>query len=245
MRVTIVGSGDAFGSGGRLNTCFHVAHSGGSFLVDCGASSLLALKRCNIDRNAIRTILLTHFHADHVGGIPFFILDAQLISKRTEPLTIVGPKGLLDWYPRAMEAAFAGSSTVKRAFEVELIEFDPIAPMAINGLHVTPASVRHGQPEGAFLAYRIECDGRILAYSSDTEWTDALVPIGRDADLFIAECYTYDRKLPLHLDYLTLAANMTRIAPKRILLTHMSEEMLAVAERVPEEKAEDGKVIHL
>lgn len=97
MQFRFVGSGDAFGSGGRFNTCFHVAAERTRFLLDCGASSLVALKRGGIDRNAIDLILLTHFHADHFGGVPFFVLDAQLVARRTRPLTIAGPPGLAGW----------------------------------------------------------------------------------------------------------------------------------------------------
>ena len=83
MRLQFIGSGDAFGSGGRFNTCFHLTGARTNALIDCGASSLIALKRADIERNAINTILITHFHADHFGGIPFFVLDAQLVAKRT------------------------------------------------------------------------------------------------------------------------------------------------------------------
>ena len=53
MKVTFVGCGDAFGSGGRFNTCIHVADKGGAFLLDCGATSLVAMKQTGIDRGAI------------------------------------------------------------------------------------------------------------------------------------------------------------------------------------------------
>ena len=96
MKITIVGCGDAFGSGGRLNTCFHVETNDKSFLIDCGATALPGLKRLGIARNPIDLILVTHFHADHVGGIPPFILDAQFLSRRTADLTIAGPPGLAD-----------------------------------------------------------------------------------------------------------------------------------------------------
>ncbi|MBZ0148102.1 MAG: MBL fold metallo-hydrolase, partial [Pseudorhodoplanes sp.] len=84
MRLQFIGSGDAFGSGGRFNTCFHLTGARTNALIDCGASSLIALKRAGIDRNAIETILVTHFHADHFGGVPFFVLDAQLVAKRSD-----------------------------------------------------------------------------------------------------------------------------------------------------------------
>ena len=64
---------------------------------------------------------------------------------------------------------------------------------AFGAIHVTPYPVVHGESGGPFLAYRIEADDRIIAYSADTEWTETLVPLARDADLFIAEAYTYDR----------------------------------------------------
>lgn len=245
MRVTIIGCGDAFGSGGRLNTCFHVAGDRTNFLIDCGATSLPALKGRGVACNEIAFILVTHFHADHFGGIPFFVLDAQFFSKRTSRLVIAGPAGLKDWFGRAMETAFPGSAAAKRKFEVTLLELEPGLTAELESVRVTPRLVRHGQPEGPFFSYRIECDGRVIAYTGDTEWTDGLVEIGRGADLFIAEAYFFDKKVALHLDYMTLARNLPRIGAKRVLLTHMNDDMLAHAEQVPEEKAHDGLVMTL
>src|SRR5215469_5235771 len=122
MHPQFVGSGDAFGSGGRFNTCLHVVSRELNFLIDCGASSLVAMKRLRIDPNAIDLIVLTHYHADHCGGVPFFILDAQFVAKRTHPLTIAGDRPIKEWFPRQMEAAFAGSARAAKKFEVSLIE---------------------------------------------------------------------------------------------------------------------------
>jgi ribonuclease BN (tRNA processing enzyme) len=94
MRLKFLGSGDAFGSGGRLNTCFLVNHGEAGFLIDCGASAMISIRRFGVDPNQIGVIVLSHLHADHFGGVPFFILDAQLVSRRTRPLIIAGPKGL-------------------------------------------------------------------------------------------------------------------------------------------------------
>lgn len=245
MKLTFVGSGDAFGSGGRFQTCFHVEAAAGNFLIDCGASSMVALKRAGIDRNAIGTIFITHFHGDHFGGIPYFILDAQFFSKRTDPLTIIGPPGLKAWVERVMETTFPGSFGARRAFGIDLIEIAPGQETAVGGIVARAELVRHGQPEGPFLAYRFAVDGRALAYTGDTEWTEALIEIGREADLLIAEAYTFDKKVPLHLDLQTLEDNLPRIAPKRLILTHMSEDMLARLADLPYETAEDGKTIAL
>ena len=112
VEVRFVGSGDAFGSGGRFQTCIALRTANDLFLVDCGASSLIAMRQQQIDPRDVSKILITHLHGDHFGGLPFFLLDAQLVSKRTEPLTLVGPPGLEERLLAAMEIFFAGSSTV-------------------------------------------------------------------------------------------------------------------------------------
>jgi len=245
MRVHFLGCGDAFGSGGRFNTCFHITGRQANFLIDCGATSLVALKRAQVDRNSIDLILVTHFHADHFGGVPFFVLDAQFFAKRSRPLTIAGPAGLREWYVRAMEAAFPGSSQTRQKFELALVELPPKQIWRGHGLVATPALVRHGQPDGPFHAYRIEVEDKVIAYTGDTEWTDSLIEVGRDADLFIAEAYFYEKTVPLHLSYKTLLAKLSAIRPRRLILTHMNEDMLAHAREVEHERAEDGLVIEI
>ena len=246
MRITFIGTGDAFGSGGRLNTCFHVETRATRFLVDCGATSMPALKRLGIERNAIDTILVTHFHADHFGGIPYFVLDAQLYAKRSRPLTIAGPRGLKDWYVRALETAFPGSSATRQKFEVALVELPSHQTTDLEGIAVTPAEVCHG-PDGTgpYFAYRIEADGKALAYTGDTEWTDALVPIAKDADLLIAEALFRDRAVRYHLNLASLEANLPRMTPRRLMLTHMSDDMLSQIDAIGFDTAEDGTVVTL
>jgi ribonuclease BN (tRNA processing enzyme) len=245
MRVTFVGSGDAFGSGGRFNTCFHVEASCTKFLIDCGATSLVAMKRQNIDRNAIDTILITHFHGDHFGGIPYFILDAQFLSNRTRPLTIVGPDGLPKWYEKVMEVTFPGSSRTKQKFNLELRELPVGKTQLASGLEIQAALVRHGQPEGPFFSYRVQVENKIIAYTGDTEWCDALIEIGQEADLFIAEAYFFDKKVPLHLDLATIDEKLPLIRPKRLILTHMSSDVLSRIEKLKYETAADGMRIEI
>ena len=245
MRIQFVGCGDAFGTGGRFNTCFHLLGERTNLLIDCGASSMIALKRCAIDRGTIDTILLTHFHADHFGGIPFFILDAQFISRRTRPLTLVGPPGLRDWYARAMETAFAGSSATQQKFDLSLREVEVGQPIEIGSVQAIPFHVRHDDRAGPCLAYRIAAEGRVIAFSGDTEWTETLIEVGRDADLFICEAYARDRAIRAHMSLALLEQHLPEIRPKRLILTHLSEEMFAQANQLPYQIAEDGLVIEL
>jgi ribonuclease BN (tRNA processing enzyme) len=247
MRIKFLGSGDAFGSGGRLNTCFLVDRGEASFLIDCGASAMISIRRFSVDPNQVGTIVLSHLHADHFGGLPFFILDAQLVSRRTRPLFIVGPKGLGGRLDSLMEAHFPGSSSVERKFPIELIELLPEVPVEVGspGASVTAYTALH--PSGTpSLVLRIECDGKIITYSGDTEWVDALVTAGRNADLLIAEAYWYDRKVRFHLDYATLREKLPLIGAKRLILTHMSPDMLGrVSELSDCEAASDGLEVEI
>jgi ribonuclease BN (tRNA processing enzyme) len=240
VRLKILGCGDAFGSGGRFNTSFMVTAPSARFLVDCGASTMVAMRRFGVDPNEIDAILISHLHGDHFGGLPFLLLDAQFISRRRRPLVIAGPVGLGERLPTTMEALFPGSSAVERRFAVELVEMAAAEETRIGALTVTPQEARH--PSGAPpLALRIDCDGRTLCYTGDTEWVDGLIPAARGADLLIAECYMYDRKVPFHLDLMTLRERAPDLGAKRILLTHLGPSMLSRStEEIGFEVAEDG-----
>ncbi len=241
--LRFIGCGDAFGSGGRFNTCFHLVGERTSLLIDCGASSLIAMKQQGIDRNAIATIVITHFHADHFGGVPFFILDAQFFSKRREPLTIVGPPGLPAWYERVMETAFPGSSQATQKFDLQLVEIAPGTTSAVGEAKISAYQALHGPPDGPCLAVRIECEGRSVAYTGDTEWTPAIVPAAQDADLLIAEAYFREKTVATHLSLAAIEAHLAQLRPKRLILTHMSDDMLGHPDAARFETAEDGKVV--
>jgi ribonuclease BN (tRNA processing enzyme) len=244
MQVKFLGCGDAFGSGGRLNTCFLVNRGDASFLIDCGASAMISIRRFGIDPNSVGAIVLSHLHADHFGGLPFFILDAQLVSRRTRPLLIAGPVGLGVRLDVLMEAHFPGSTKVERKFPIEIIEMQPerLVDVGTIGVCVSGYVVMH--PSGTpSLALRIECDGKVLTYTGDT---DTLLAAGHDADLLIAEAYCFERRVRFHLDYATLREKLPMIGTKRLILTHMSPDMLGRVNELKDcEAAHDGMEVEI
>lgn len=247
MKLSVVGCGDAFGSGGRLQTCFHVRTAETKFLIDCGATALLGLERLGLDPGTVETIVISHLHGDHFSGLVWWLVHGQHIGRRTAPLDVIGPPGIEARFVAAAEALFPGSTKVKRLFELGFREFAVGAPTSAKGFSVTPFEVDH--PSGSLsAALRFEVGGRILAFSGDTGWVDALVDCAAGADLFITECYGYDRKVNYHIDWLTLQANLPRLTARRILLSHMSHTMLANRHRVDEPGvlfAEDGLQLDL
>ena len=244
MQLRFVGCGDAFGSGGRFNTCFHVTGERTNFLIDCGASSLPALKRQGIACNDIDLILITHFHGDHFGGLPFLLLDAHF-ARRTRPLVIAGPAGIETRLTQVMEALFENSSQTRRRFELSVVALEPRQTRQFSAVSVTPYPVLHGCSGGPFLAYRIEAEGRTIAYSADTEWTETLIDAACGADLFIAEAYTYDKPVKNHLSLTTIEAHLPEIGAKRLILTHMSDDMLGRLDGLAHMAASDGMIVEL
>ncbi len=110
---------------------------------------------------------------------------------------------------------------------------------------MTPFPVVHGESGGPFLGYRIEAEGRVIAYSADTEWTDTLIPLARDADLFIAEAYTYEKAVKNHLSLKALEAHLQEIRPKRLILTHMGDDTLTRLDALTHAAAHDGLTVEL
>ncbi len=242
MKLTVIGCGDAFGSGGRFNTCFMIDALNKRLLLDCGASSLVSLKARNIDLNSIDGVMLSHLHGDHFGALPFFMLDSQFLARREKPLSIFGPPGTKARLIAAMEVFFPDSSKTKWRFSLEVGEITPDIPDEILGFSVRTAQVIHhsGAPS---TAVRLADGQKTLTYSGDTEWTEALIPIADGADLFVCECYEYARDLTGHLSFAKLKEKRGLFNVRRVMLTHMNPNMLARVDEARREGflvAEDG-----
>ncbi|AEG94130.1 MBL fold metallo-hydrolase [Ramlibacter tataouinensis] len=244
MRFKVIGCGDAFGSGGRFNTCFMLTYGGEQVLIDCGASSLIALKRAGQNPDAIGTILITHLHGDHFGGLVFLLREATLIRRRSRKLTVAGPPGLKKRLRVSMEAFFPGGWEPKPDFGLEIVELEAGVRRELGPVAVTPFLVEHACGAPPF-ALRVEFGGRTVSYTGDTSWVDNLIAAGRGADLFVCEAYFFSKPINKHLSYEVVLARLADIAPKRLLLTHLNDDMLERVKDVQHEVAEDGLEIEL
>jgi ribonuclease BN (tRNA processing enzyme) len=238
VELQFIGSGDAFGSGGRFQTCLLLSGAGEPILIDCGASSLIALKRAGVDPAGIGWVVVSHLHGDHFGGLPFLILEGQF-SRRTRPLVVAGPPGVRQRVEAAMEVLFPGSTRVSRRFATEFVELGERVEASVGPATVTAFAVEHASGAPAY-ALRVQYGGKLVAYSGDTEWTESLVAAARGADLFVCEAYSFERKIRYHLDYGALREHAARIDCRRIILTHMGPDMLSRLGGVEHEHAEDG-----
>ena len=245
MRLTVLGSGDAFGAGGRLQAAFHFSDGASQILLDCGVTSMIGLHRAGLASNDVSAIYLSHLHGDHFGGLPWWLLDAQHVSRRTTPLLIAGPPGTEARFVAAAEALYPGSTKVPRRFDLRFSEYTIGSPQQIGPATVTAREVRH--PSGApSCALRLTFAGKEIGYSGDTEWVDALVPTAAGADLFLCECYAYGKPVPYHLDWDTIDAHLPELTARQVLLTHMNPAMLAQSKTLSRPRvtfAHDGLVL--
>ncbi|HEX5998651.1 MAG TPA: MBL fold metallo-hydrolase [Hyphomicrobiaceae bacterium] len=247
MKLTVVGCGDAFGSGGRLQTSYLVDATSSRFLIDCGASTLIGFNRLKLDPNTVPTIFISHLHGDHYAGLVWWMVHAKHVAKRTAPLTIAGPPGIEARFHAAAEALFPGSAQVARRYELSFVELQREERREIGPVAVTPFEVRH--PSGApSYALRFEAEGKVLGFTGDSEWVETLVPAGHNADLYMMECYQYEGEPRFHMSWSTIRHHLDRIAPKRVMLTHMADAMLARRGEVDDPRvvlAEDGLVLEI
>jgi len=245
VKLVVLGSGDAMGSGGRHFPAFVLTDGRRHLLLDCGPSALPSMKAAGLDPLGVETILISHLHGDHFGGIPSFFLDYQFLSNRDSPLCLIGPPGL----KRRCE-------TLIRVFYPEILQFhswrfprefnemQPGQTLTKEDLRIEALEMDHGT-QGPSLGYRVHWLGRLVSYTGDTRWNDQLVDLAEGSDLFLCECFFYDSDLAAHVRYRDLLEHRDRLKTKRVLLWHLGPEMLMNLERVDMEIARDGMVLEI
>jgi ribonuclease BN (tRNA processing enzyme) len=139
----------------------------------------------------------------------------------------------------AMEILFTGSSKVEPNFEIRFVELKPRTPTTVDEIEVTafPAAHFSGAPS---YSLRVEVEQKVFVYSGDTQWTDTLIEASDRADLFVCESYVFDKDVPLHNSYRAIMQHRPRLTCKRVILTHMSDDVLSRADELELPTAEDG-----
>ncbi|HON39103.1 MAG TPA: MBL fold metallo-hydrolase [Deltaproteobacteria bacterium] len=244
LRVCFFGSGDAFGSGGRLQSCVMVQTGEVGLLIDCGATALSGMKRQGIDSSAVDAILISHLHGDHFCGLPFLIKEIQVTGARDKAMTIAGPEGLEPRVEGLLKLLFPGSEDIRSGFWPDFRVLSAGGTRQIGDFLVTAYPAAH-PPETRPLSLRIDCRGTVIAYSGDTEWNDMLPEVSRGADLFICETYEYRHRAGNHINYLTLLDHRHELDCRRIVLTHLGDTMLKRCGSLEFECAQDGMVIEV
>lgn len=241
VEVRFLGSGNAFAAGGRGHACILVTAPEGRLLLDCGGSALPAITGA-CDPGTIDAVAITHLHGDHFGGLPFLALQQQY-GGRTRPFIVGGPPSLARRFREVATGLYA--DYFERPFPYELA-FRVLGetPQPLGPAHVTAHPVTHvasAEPHGL----RVRIGGKLIAYSGDASWSEALVDLADGCDLFICESTTFTTRDPVHLSARELAQHRAELRTPRIVVTHLGAEALANRGDLGFEVAEDGTTLTL
>ncbi len=185
-RIVLLGTSAAVPTPEHALTSLVVEGEGGFLLVDCGGSPLPRLSRANLSPDHLQGLLLSHFHPDHVAGVPLLLVDLWLLG-RQQPLPVFGPQDVLDrmW---AMMDLFRWQQW-QGLYPVMPVEVAPQTGTVVLedlGLRGSAAPVEHLVPT---LAFRFEVlrTGRVAVFSADTAPCAAILELARGADLLLHE----------------------------------------------------------
>lgn len=244
MRTTVLGAGDAFCSGGRRQSSYLVEAGSTGFLLDCGTTTLLALKTLRISAERIDFIAISHMHGDHFGGLPFLFLEYLYEKHRTRPLVIAGPPGLEDRVRTLHRTMYRDLAERPLCFSLQFRELTPDQAETICGVELFPFRVPH-QEKDISLGYRVSVDGKALLYSGDCGWNEDLIRYSQNTDLFICECCYFSTQASFHMNYPQIVQQRDRMGCKRLVLSHTGREVLERMNEVTLECAHDGLVIEV
>jgi len=170
----------------HANTYLAVEGEQGFFLIDCADSPLIRMRRAGLTPERLRGLIITHFHPDHVFGVPILLMNTWLLG-RTDPLPVYGLQDALERFKAMMDLLHWQEWPGLFPVPCRTVAEEVGAPVLEDEeFRVTGAPVKHLVPT---LGLRIENkrSGGVVAYSSDTSPCDAVVALARGADILIHE----------------------------------------------------------
>ena len=211
MRLAFLGTGSAF-SLERYNGAVVVD---GRLLLDAGAPLLPHMHRLGIDPGAIEAIFLSHFHGDHILGLPPFMFYRGV--RPTVPLTVVGPPGVESKIACLLKLAW-GDDWPEHARSMDLSYQEAGRAGLAGGVRYETVKLDHAGLDCR--GYRLHLDKRVLAYAGDTTATPPLDELVRDADVAITEA-TGPGSIDVHTSWEEAQALAARHPGTRFLFNHL------------------------
>jgi ribonuclease Z len=230
-RAILLGVGTGVPDADRENTHLVWDGPGGPLLVDAGGSTYQRLLRAGLDPQALRGVILTHSHADHINGLPVLLFSLWLAGRREEPLPIWGLAPTLEIVRRLVDAiALEKIAAPVEWRTMEAGEDIPLDPAA--GWRLRTAPTEHSRPCIA-LRWEEAATGRALVYSCDTAPCTSVEDLARNAEILIHEATT-PGPFASHTSPREAGEIARRAGAKRLVLVHFSPRWT-----MPEEQALD------
>lgn len=223
LDLRFIGTGNAFAPGGLCWNGFVVE---GKYLFEAPPQALQALNKMGLDANELDAVILSHHHGDHFLGLPFLLLHWKY-NKRTRPIRIVGPPGTRDLATDIGLKVYPGLFDGK--FEIEWEELRSNESTRVSGLSLQAVEVQHDQRLSGSLGFHAGLAGRTFAYTGDSAICDAVLDLGRNAEVLISECASVAETIDVHMnlrdDIPKVRAAMDPAS--RLYLTHLGPGVTA------------------
>jgi ribonuclease Z len=198
IKVTLLGTGSPIPDPQRFGPATLVQAGGQNLLFDAGRGVTTRLYQLKIPFREVTPVFITHYHSDHINGLPDLWLSGWLgglWAKRTAPMRVIGPKGLRELTDN-LTKAYAADIRIRMAdehyplsgvtFEPEEFEKNGVV-YEKGGVKVTAFEVDHGDVIKPAYGYRVDYNGRSVLISGDTRPTENVVKYGTGVDLLIHE----------------------------------------------------------
>jgi ribonuclease Z len=185
-KVIILGSSYAIPHKDHQNTHLVVVGANQTMLIDCGSNPLIRLEQLNIGIEDITDLVLTHFHADHVSGVPLFLMNMWLLGRQRD-LNIYGLDYTMERFEKMMELhSWSHWPNLYKVNSFRIPEQEMTPVLKCEEWKVFASPVRHIIPN---IGLRTEFNKsqKVLTYSSDTEPSPEVVLLAKGADLLIHE----------------------------------------------------------
>jgi ribonuclease BN (tRNA processing enzyme) len=225
ITVTILGSGTCVPSLKRSSCSVLLKVGDANLLFDSGPGTMRRLLEAGITIFNIPFIFYSHLHPDHTGEFVTFLFATKYpdASSRTTPLNIVAGRGFSAFYKKLKNVY--GNWIELSPGLVNIIELDNTGPDSIRFDDFTVKSLPVDHTDES-IAYRINtAGGKSVVYSGDTDFSENLITLAKDADLLICESALPDElKVKGHLTPSLAGEIATRANVRKLVLTHFYPE---------------------
>ena len=225
MKLIVLGSGTSVPHARRGSPAYWLQTHSGSVLLDISPDASHRMAQEGLDRVNLDAIWVSHFHLDHMGGLATYLFGmkwAPQTQERTRPLKIFGARGLRNIFEAINDSNHY--DLLKQPFSIEFFEVDPGAKFDILP-NVAATTLTTPHTKESLALHLIENRRTSFVYTSDTGFSEELIPFAKGVDLLLMECsFRRNKPLQTHLELAEAMFLAKQCAPRNLVLSHLYPE---------------------
>lgn len=246
MKLTVLGSGNAFSQSGRLNSSYLIGDNQ-DVLIDCGFTVPLSLQKIQVPFNQIKAIFITHYHGDHFAGLAAFLLGLKYISPQKEVLTIIGAGDVKQKCVELLQVLYPGNENIVDELNLVFIgsETALLHPVKMSCYSFKALKMIHSEKSFPF-GFIFQIDAITIGFTGDTCWHSGVEELITQSDFALVECNFSEKVGEGHISVEELEGSDVFNAKKQyIYLTHLSPYSAAKAKLLGCNVLSDFDVLNL